>query len=270
MGGYGGVLAQGLLGAIGGGASAAAKMAEEERKAEIERIREERLSKLRMAEYQTKGEIDIRQAPAKAVAEAEGHAKGEEIKRPGIIETARQKGKVETEELDVRDENKRINDSLYAPEEAEREGLKAGARAKAEAPFKAADEDRRTANQLRVVKASAEEARKNHWTQDEDGFMVDGDGNRVRRSERVEGRTVEVFVKGPKPKGEVSGTNALYREELDSINKMIEAAVKSDFPDEAKIAKLREEKRALLQRMGMPALAAPTPANDPLGIRKPK
>lgn len=252
---FGAVLGQGILGAVAGGASAAAKNALEEQRAESERIREERLSKLRLQEYQARADIDISNAPRKAKAEAEGKAAGEEIVRPGIIETARQRGKVDTDEALLRERGKKEIEGEYIEQDAQREGARATARAKAEEPFKAADDRRRGDENIRVQRASAEEARRNNWRVDEEGFYIDGDGQRVRRSERVEGRTVEVFVKAPKSKidGVTKGDPNWYlKEELDSINRRIEAASKSDFPDEERVAKLVDEKRALLKKLGMP------------------
>lgn len=64
-----GVALQGVLGAIGGGAQAAAKVAHEQQMEEYARIREERLSKLRLGEYQARADIDLRMKDAAVAKE---------------------------------------------------------------------------------------------------------------------------------------------------------------------------------------------------------
>lgn len=252
---YGSIAAAGILGGIIGAGKATADNAEFDMKNEAERIKEERLSKLRMGEYRQKAEMDIEMAPRKAVAEAEGKAQGEEITRPGIIETRRQTTEVDTEAQGERERQKKDIEGEYADQDADREGKKAGARAKAEEPYKAADDRRRGDEQIRVARVAAEEARKNNWRIDAEGFYTDGDGQRIRRTERVEGRPVEVFVKAPENK--VSGKDWKMQEELDSINRRIEQTEKrastamtddEKAASEAAINRLLDEKDKLLGR----------------------
>lgn len=216
----GDIALRGILGAFMGAGQAVAHTAQEDEKAERKRVEEERLSKLRMGEYKAKAEMDVEMAPKKAEAEAKGKAAAEEIVRPGVIETYRQKEGIETDSAAERERRKKTIEGEFADQDADREGKKAAARAKAEEPYKADDDKRRGDEQIRVIQATAQEARKNNWRVDEEGFYVDGDGDRVRRSQRVEGRTVEVFVKAPPTK--VTGRDYTKQENLDSINRRIE------------------------------------------------
>lgn len=262
--GMGSVFAQGILGAIGGAGAAVAKTAFDEMKEESERRREERLSQLRMKEYRARADIDIENAPRKAEAEAKGKAKGEEITRPGIIETRRQTSRVDTE----------------AQAERERERveieIEAAPRRRAE---KVADEKEvgavrhsrnmseiaaREESSIRVQRASAAEARRNNWRVDEDGFYIDGNGDRVTRTVKIEGRPETVFIKAPKSKTEARDAKWLEREELDALNRRIQEAEK--LGDDDRVEKLQAEKRELLARLSGNPSSVKDP-NDPLGLR---
>jgi hypothetical protein len=231
----GNVFAQGILRGIVGAGQGAAKVAEDEMRAEMERLREERLSKLRLQEYRAKGKIDIEMAPEKARVDREAKVAEQGALTPGIIDRSRQQKRAEKEV-----------EGEFADQDAKREGAKARARAEAEEPFKAADDRRRADEQIRVTQASAAEARKNNWRVDEEGFYVDGDGERVKRSQRVEGRTVDVFVKAPESK--TRGRDVVGMEELDSLNRRIETAERNG--DTERVKELEREKERLVRTLG--------------------
>lgn len=131
----GSVLARGVLGAVAGGAHAAAENAKDEMKAEAARIREERLSKLRIGEYQAKATFDAQvkdQAVAKErketadfyqrTAEAPGKAAttytdaiGDETEGAsagGIINEARKATRDETARFRLEEAKKSGNEKL--------------------------------------------------------------------------------------------------------------------------------------------------------------
>lgn len=204
--------------------------------------------------------MDLAMAPKKAAVDRQAKVEDEEALRGPKIETRRATNEVDNEGIIDRERKKKDVDVEYADKDAEIAGKKRKAEREAEEPFKAADDKRRADEQIRVTRASAEEARKNNWRPDEEGFYVDGDGNRVTRSERVEGRTVTVFVKAPKSKvdGVTKGDpNWFAKEELDSINRRIEKASGDMSVTPEQMDSLLGEKRKILQKLGMPADASP-------------
>lgn len=229
------IFAQGLLGAFVGGGKAAAKVAEDELREQMAMAREQRLSKLRLGEYKAKGQIDIEMAPEKARVEREAKVEEQKALTPGIIDRARGQKEAEKEV-----------EGKFADQDAQREGKKARARAEAEEPFKAADDRRRADEQIRVSRVSQAEARRNNWRVDSEGYYIDGDGERVRRTERIEGRPETVFVKAPESK--VTGRNNVGMEELDSINRRIERAERDGDVDRVK--ELETQKERLLKSLG--------------------
>lgn len=82
----GAIFAQGLLGGLVGGGKAVAHIADEERKAEVERIREERLAKLRMDEYRQKEAMaEAKDKKTKAERAAFYERTGpKEVEQPGV------------------------------------------------------------------------------------------------------------------------------------------------------------------------------------------
>ena len=246
------MIAQGLLGAIGGGSQAASKLGDEERKEETERKRMEMLKRLEIEGYRAKADIDIANIPKKGAAETDVKAAAEEKLRPGIIETARGKAAVETEAQGERKEQELNLKYKFMDEEAEAAGKKAAAEGAAKQPFELAKIAAQGQNSILVAKTTAEEAAKRHWVADKEGYYTDMNGERVTRKVHIEGRGVErVPVMAPDLK--VTGPDWRAKEELDSLNKRIEAAERNG--DDATVRRLLAEKDKML---GKSPGAAPT------------
>lgn len=258
---YGSIAVGGLLGSVIGGAKAAYDYSVEEQKEESQRIREERLAKLRMQDYQARADIDLSMMPKKMEIETKGAVERQEALTPGLLERRRGEADIDLENMETKERTKKGIEAEYADQDAEREGKKVRARAQAEEPYKAADDKRRGDEQIRVARASAEEARRNNWRIDSEGYYVDGEGDRVTRSERIEGRTVSVPVKAPESK--VSGKDWKLQEELDSINRRIETAERTNA-DEATMQRLLDEKDRLLGRTKLRAPSVSTSNRPPL------
>lgn len=247
MGGWGSVLGAGLLGAIGGGAQAAGKVAEDERKAEIERLREERLSQLRMQEYKAKGDIDIANIPRKSAAEIPGKVAEQEALTPGLIERSRQEQGVRSEAEAERDRSKIELGLEYADDAAKAKAKETTLVEAAKLPFKLAEIGAQGANQIKVAEVQNDEAAKRDWTEGADGKYYDAKGRMITTSVKIEGRMETIPVMVPASKMGGRDANWKMKEELDSLNKRIESAERNPMGvDEALMRRLLAEKDRLL------------------------
>lgn len=260
-------VAQGLLGAVMGGAQAAQKTALDEMKEEMERRREERLSQLRREEYKAKSQMDIENIAPKSAAETKAMGEREEALRPTKLETRRQEGIIDTELKVTQARAGKELEAEFLDFDIEKNTRKAVAEAEAKQPFElqriSATAAASGANQLRAL-AATEEARKqveeraaqHKWTPGADGNYYDGNGALVTTAIRIEGRTERVPIKVPDSKL-TKGKAEVYSNEdqIKALDKEILAVMRDG--DKSAEKRLRAERQRLLGGVAPPKVKDP-------------
>ena len=283
---WGAVAAQGLLGSVMGAGKGAAYAAELEMKEEAERLKEERLSKLRMGEYKAKAELDQKMKDDVTAREEKDTADfynrtGPQSKastytdQTGDATEGASAGAVTSERTETarevairRDEEARKTGKkgIIAMTRADREleerreergQDRADRRSDREERAKDRDEDRKDRQAARgEARADREEARKLQERiaerAQEGRWQVDRDGN----YRRPDGSLVtEEIREGGKllgtrpikaPITKTEGKDWKTQEELDSLNRRIERAERDG--DDATVQRLIDEKDKLLGR----------------------